>query len=84
METPLLGDLDINSMTVTTRYGINGVRDIALSGTVELDECRDTHGTALDVTATGCDWYEINHKYHCGKWDDHDFRAKEMCCACHE
>ena len=83
METPLIGDLHINSMTVTSRYGINGVRDIQLSGKTEPEEeCRNTNGSATDAAGDNCTSYELWGPEWCGEFDDEDFRAFEMCCVC--
>lgn len=43
--------------------------------------CEDTANGAKDNMETGCDFYEENRE-ECGNWDDDDFRAEEMCCAC--
>ena len=36
---------------------------------------------ARDTGGDGCDWY-IGNEGHCGYFDDNDFHAQSMCCAC--
>jgi hypothetical protein len=36
---------------------------------------------ARDTGGDGCDWY-IGNEGHCGFFDDDDFSAESMCCAC--
>ena len=43
--------------------------------------CFDTNDEAVDSFGDTCDWYEYNPLY-CGDYDDDDFEAKKMCCAC--
>ena len=45
------------------------------------DFCKDTANGATDAEDDDCDWY---HKYqdNCGDYDDDDFKAKDVCCAC--
>jgi len=56
-------------------------------------ECKDTDNGAKDYENNGCDWYAIdpritdpdflNHNNaSCGSYDDDDFKAHKMCCAC--
>ena len=47
----------------------------------DLDACVDTASDATDKYNDGCKWYDENPK-HCGIYDDDDFIANEMCCAC--
>ena len=44
-------------------------------------ECVDNEGDALDSTWDGCAGY-WNWPSLCGAFDDDDFTASEMCCAC--
>jgi hypothetical protein len=47
--------------------------------------CRDSAGTAKDEYGDGCEWYDkYGGGFWCGKYDDVDFKAKEMCCACRQ
>ena len=46
-----------------------------------LNTCIDTNGQALDEGSDSCSWYET-HSSRCGDYDDEDFSASEMCCAC--
>ena len=54
---------------------------------ITLIECIDTDYTeeswATDSTNEGCWSYNENVEY-CGEYDDDDFKAMEMCCACKE
>lgn len=48
-------------------------------------KCADTNGNAIDKDGYDCDRYRvrtINDPKMCGKYDDQDFKAKEMCCIC--
>ena len=45
------------------------------------EECVDSEGDALDSTWDGCAGY-WNWPSLCGAFDDDDFTASEMCCAC--
>lgn len=52
---------------------------------VDLDaiysDCEDTNNGALDTFHDGCEWYN-EFPRSCGRYDDEDFQANEMCCAC--
>ena len=44
--------------------------------------CTDKDNGATDVDGYNCaDWYE-NYPEDCGFFDDEDFTANRMCCAC--
>ena len=43
--------------------------------------CVDETNGATDTGNDGCNWYEA-HPNTCGNFDDEDFRAYPMCCAC--
>ena len=47
------------------------------------DACVDTSGDATDAYGDGCEWYD-DYQIGCfsNVWDDSDFTADEMCCAC--
>merc|ERR1712174_156555 len=45
------------------------------------DFCVDTTGGALDSTSDTCQYYESNPDA-CGSYDDWQFTASSMCCAC--
>jgi hypothetical protein len=46
-------------------------------------ECQSTNFEATDNGNDGCDWYERrNRSERCGDYDDADFDANSMCCAC--
>lgn len=45
------------------------------------DSCFDTDGTATDTHGYGCPIY-YGYESYCGQFDDSDFIAMEMCCAC--
>ena len=49
---------------------------ILLEGT-----CSDTANGATDTGRDGCDWYN-DKPQECGKYDDDDFVANSVCCAC--
>lgn len=50
---------------------------------VDPNHCVDSDNGATDAAGDGCEWYEVN-TFWCGWWDDNDFAANEMCCACQE
>ena len=39
-------------------------------------------GLATDSGLDGCTWYDVNVE-RCGDYDDEDFKAGELCCACY-
>ena len=43
--------------------------------------CVDETNGATDTDGDGCDYYE-SHQNQCGDFDNDDFIAKSMCCAC--
>ena len=43
--------------------------------------CVDSNAGALDSYDDGCEYY-LNSPDECGMYDDEDFFASEMCCAC--
>lgn len=45
------------------------------------DDCSDTNDGALDTFHDGCEWYN-EFPESCGMYDDDDFQAIDMCCAC--
>ena len=48
------------------------------------DVCKDTANGATDAEDDNCDWYLRNedNREQCGNFDDDDFEAKAVCCAC--
>ena len=48
---------------------------------VDVTQCTNTDNGALDITDFSCDIYN-DHPEDCGDYDDDDFKANEMCCAC--
>jgi hypothetical protein len=46
-----------------------------------LNMCIDTNAEGRDSGNDSCSWYE-SYPGSCGSYDDSDFRANEMCCAC--
>ena len=44
-------------------------------------ECTDTNNGALNSRSDNCSWY-VGDESSCGDYDDDDFVAKEICCAC--
>ena len=43
--------------------------------------CQDMDHSAADSSGDTCQWYNEYTEY-CGDYDDDDFDAREMCCAC--
>ena len=43
--------------------------------------CTDTNNGATDEYGDGC-WYYIPYPEDCGRYDDNDFVAASVCCAC--
>ena len=50
-------------------------------GSSSSGSCSSTEGTGRDSGGDDCSWYE-NYQDSCGSYDDSNFRATEMCCAC--
>ena len=49
---------------------------------IDVPRCTNTDNGALDNTDDSCiGWYNDNPE-DCGEYDDDDFSAKDMCCAC--
>ena len=48
---------------------------------LQSDTCADNEGDALDSTWDGCAGY-WNWQSLCGAFDDDDFTASDLCCAC--
>ena len=48
----------------------------------KIDGCIDTNEDSEDKSNFGCERYNNLLPYHCGIFDDEDFNANEMCCAC--
>ena len=49
----------------------------------ERPDCFDSELSATDSGGDRCAWYaEGTNYFSCGSFDDDDFRANEMCCAC--
>jgi len=46
-----------------------------------LVDCTSTEGDALDSGNDVCEWYEGKGD-KCGEYDDDDFLAADLCCAC--
>ena len=48
----------------------------------DVPQCTNTDNGALDYVDDSCvGWYNENPE-DCGEYDDDDFKANEMCCAC--
>jgi len=45
------------------------------------EECTDSDNGKTDIGGDSCVWYN-EQPVLCGSYDDDDFKAKEMCCAC--
>ena len=49
----------------------------------DSDACEGTDLGAVDRWGDGCEWYDkLTNSERCGDFDDDDFIANEMCCAC--
>ena len=44
-------------------------------------QCKDSNNGTLDRDCDGCEYYDF-HNADCGLYDDNDFSAEVMCCAC--
>ena len=60
------------------KFSIAASSLIALSS---ASSCSNTAFGATDLTNDGCEWYDT-FPNSCGDWDDDDFTASSMCCAC--
>ena len=53
---------------------------------INVSECKDTDNGAKDEENHGCVWYSLSEDSvnvgSCGEYDDDDFKAHKMCCAC--
>ena len=47
-----------------------------------LVKCRDSDGGSTDKWGDTCQSWYINRPETCGNFDDDDFTARKMCCAC--
>lgn len=45
------------------------------------EDCQNTNGDAVDAYRSDCTWYD-EFPEDCGRYDNRDFDAVEMCCAC--
>ena len=45
-------------------------------------DCTDSNNGATDTRGYPCSGYHGNRVTNCGKYDDNDFFANEMCCNC--
>ena len=54
----------------------------ACGGGVDNDDCQDQSYGGVDSYGDGCDWYADWGYCDSGYWDDSDFVASAMCCAC--
>ena len=61
---------DIETVCENSNWLNNGNRNILGSAYKTADSYGD-----------GCDYYDSN-VYDCGRYDDDDFTANQMCCAC--
>ena len=49
---------------------------------IDVPECTDTDNGATDEDGAGCAPFYNNNPQYCGVYDDDDFTANTMCCAC--
>ena len=49
--------------------------------TGQVGACDDSDNGATDSHGDGCWWYD-SYPAYCGHFDDNDFKASRMCCAC--
>jgi hypothetical protein len=67
---------------VEYEHPVCGVFDVG-PGAPERTECADTTNGALDSGGDGCEYYELfPSSCFTGTYDDFDFTASDMCCAC--
>ena len=45
-------------------------------------DCLDTADGRTDSDGDGCGWWYVDAPADCGSYDDDDFAAGEVCCAC--
>jgi len=50
-------------------------------GKCQVGACDDSDNGATDSHGDGCWWYD-SYPAYCGHFDDNDFKASRMCCAC--
>lgn len=55
----------------------------ACGGGAGTYECANTEGDGRDWGGDDCSWY-VDYQSWCGYYDDADFTASEMCCACQD
>jgi len=48
----------------------------------DVPQCTNTDNGALDMDGVSCLGYHKDIPEDCGEFDDDDFKANEMCCAC--
>jgi len=48
---------------------------------VNKEDCQDSEYGRTDRDGHGCKWYNY-YPQDCGNYDDDDFTAKSLCCAC--
>ena len=47
------------------------------------ESCKDMDDGVFDGAGDSCSWYNHNlTRKYCGKYDDEDFSASALCCAC--
>ena len=64
----------------TTPMNLAGRKPAQMNLSV-VDGCFDTNGIFTDSGGDYCTWYDMN-SIACGNYDDNDFTASSVCCAC--
>jgi len=72
--------VDVNQMRSFAKLAVVYISEIA-NGEIEVTQCINTDNGATDDGGDSCDWYDDNSN-RCGDYDDDDFTADTMCCAC--
>jgi len=75
-----LVNVDVNQMSSFAKLAVVYISEIA-KGEIEVTQCINTDNGATDDGGDSCDWYDDNSN-RCGDYDDDDFTADTMCCAC--
>ena len=75
--TLIASDSDL-TITEVVQYEEYSLTYVGSSGS---SSCSDTSYGATDDGGDACTWYDSNQS-DCGNYDDTDFFANTMCCAC--
>ena len=67
--------------TLTQADGSDITFDITKPFEILTEQCIDMDQGVTDEDDDGCEYYDDNPE-RCGDFDDDDFTASELCCAC--